>query len=571
MNQKKNKGLKIAIITTLIIIFILIGILGFLYFATDILKSNKELFFKYTSKLLQPEKGFISKEIIQYTEKKKSNPYEDNGNIDFEVSLPDVGQNQDLINDFNITYNGKVNNQNQKNEQNISLNYSDNVNFPLSYRKVEDIKGIQTDYVGSKYIANKDGEEEKGYGLELKGLENLNKLNEMKINYENLNKIKITYFDNIINKVQVDKFSKIEENDKIGYKLSLTGEELKNFLIQMLETLKNDENTIDILNKILNLEQSASKFNTTNINDMIESLEKSELSAIEMTVYGKNNKVLGILIKTENIQINLDKEESNNEQTYSVKFVEMEDSEEIMNINFIAKYTGLNSDNVVENYEISLASNYENSNEETTETQSLEYKYIINNTTKFVSNVDIEDFTEQNAIVLSKQDEEYVNNLMNAIKERIILVNKAQMEELGATENQNPIMYLTPITVLETVIFNQAASGISEVQATEFNNKFQLYKGTNQKGVTVKGLLSTIALNNGYEKANSNSNSGMSDFVGNNNPKITEIHFDGEEYEVTEQNITLIKSMIETETSYRVEFELDSNTGLIYRVVINKK
>ena len=57
----------------------------------------------------------------------------------------------------------------------------------------------------------------------------------------------------------------------------------------------------------------------------------------------------------------------------------------------------------------------------------------------------------------------------------------------------------------------------------------------------------------------------------NNNPQITEIHFDGEEYEVSEQNITLIKDMIETEILYRVEFELDSNTGLIYRVVINKQ
>ena len=55
------------------------------------------------------------------------------------------------------------------------------------------------------------------------------------------------------------------------------------------------------------------------------------------------------------------------------------------------------------------------------------------------------------------------------------------------------------------------------------------------------------------------------------NRKIKEIHFDGEEYEATEQNITLIKSTIETETLYRVEFELDSNTGLIYRVVINKQ
>ena len=52
---------------------------------------------------------------------------------------------------------------------------------------------------------------------------------------------------------------------------------------------------------------------------------------------------------------------------------------------------------------------------------------------------------------------------------------------------------------------------------------------------------------------------------------IKEIHFDGEEYEATDQNITLIKDAIEAETLYRVEFELDANTGLIYRAVINKQ
>ena len=39
---------------------------------------------------------------------------------------------------------------------------------------------------------------------------------------------------------------------------------------------------------------------------------------------------------------------------------------------------------------------------------------------------------------------------------------------------------------------------------------------------------------------------------------------------MTAENIILLKSMIETESSYRVEFEADSETGLIYRAVINK-
>ena len=53
--------------------------------------------------------------------------------------------------------------------------------------------------------------------------------------------------------------------------------------------------------------------------------------------------------------------------------------------------------------------------------------------------------------------------------------------------------------------------------------------------------------------------------------EVKEINYNGEEYEASEQNITLIKGEIDTEKSYRVEFEKDQDTGLIYRAVINEK
>ncbi len=57
-NKKHNKGLKIAIITLMIILVIGIAF-SCLYFFTDIFKSNKELFFKYTAQIVEQENGFI--------------------------------------------------------------------------------------------------------------------------------------------------------------------------------------------------------------------------------------------------------------------------------------------------------------------------------------------------------------------------------------------------------------------------------------------------------------------------------------------------------------------------------
>ena len=183
----------------------------------------------------------------------------------------------------------------------------------------------------------------------------------------------------------------------------------------------------------------------------------------------------------------------------------------------------------------------------------MSYKYIITNNVQFKDSVEIEDLTDENSAILNEEDSEYVTNLMNAIQERLTEVNKSQMEELGVSESENPIQYLLPSFIMTGTQNNTAQ--IDETAVNSFNQKFELYESTNTKGATVKGLLTTIQNNNETE--------------GNN--KIEEINVDGEEYEVTEQNITLIKSNINVDDAYRVEFEKDIDTGLIYRAVINKR
>lgn len=96
---------------------------------------------------------------------------------------------------------------------------------------------------------------------------------------------------------------------------------------------------------------------------------------------------------------------------------------------------------------------------------------------------------------------------------------------------------------------------MSELEVNTFNDKFEVYKGTNLSAQTVKGLLTTIGLNNENDENN----------------KIKEINFEGQEYEASEQNITFVKSDIDMEKNYRVDFEKDQNTGIVYRVIINAR
>lgn len=574
--QKTSKGLKATIII-LIIILALIITFGCLYFFTDLFKSNKELFFKYTAQIVQQEDGFIGDGLKQYLDKKQNTPYEDNGNIDFDISLPDLGQNDDILDNFNISFSGKINKPNAKNEQNITLNYSNDTNFPFYYRKSNDMQGIQSEYIGTKYIAIRDGQELQGAdNIDLSFVDTVASLQNLQIPYDQIQTLKTTYFDNIINQIENSKFSKISEENKVGYRLSLTGDELKNVLTQILETLKNDENTLNQLNELLGLQQSSSKIRTTDIDNLIDDLNDAEIGEIEITAYKNNGKVSGLEIKQEYLELSLERTESEGQETYNATINLLNNTDKNLNLGLVARFNGLNSNNVNESYEISVQGKYQSEgNDQTNENQTsenLNYKYTINNSVQFAEAVDIEDFSNQNAVILNDQDEEYVAGLLNAIQDRLVAVNQKQMEQLGATAEQNPLYFVLPTQILSDVLGIQSNNQLSEVEATEFNEKFYLYEGTSQRGVTVRGLLSTIALNNGYEDSSSEGDeSEENENNRNNNPQITEIHFDGEEYEVSEQNITLIKDMIETEILYRVEFELDSNTGLIYRVVINKQ
>ena len=582
MNQKKNNGLKIAIVIVLIIILILIGVIALLYFATDVFRSNKEAFFKYTAQLIAQEDGFIDNTLTQYLEKKKNTPYEDNGSIDFDISIPEMGQDNDALNNFNISFTGKTDNTNSKNEQNISLNYSNDVNFPFYYRKVGDVQGIQTDNVGSKYIAKRDGEEIQSLEdmeININGLEEISAIyNNMQISNEDIQNFKTTYFDNIFSQIQDDKFSKISEENSTGYKLTLSDDDLKDVLTKVLEKLKEDEGTLDKLNQLLGLEQSASKIRSTSIDELINDItNNSQIGTLEVTVYKTSGELSKIDIQHENLKLTLEKSKQENELRYNANIEILQNSEQLYNASLVARYTGIETNNVIENYELLLGTNYSNtvnqetSNEnvtgsleelqemaeQTVTNEHVEYKYTFNNTVQFMQSSDIQDFSTENAIILNDQDDEYVTNLMDAIEQRLISVNQKQMEQIGVSEEQNPINYVLPTIVIENLTGNTSGNKVTEEEATTYNDKFYLYEGTSQKGVTVRGLMSVIQTNN--EAATSE------------NRTIKEIHFDGEEYEATDQNITLIKDAIEAETLYRVEFELDANTGLIYRAVINKQ
>lgn len=565
MNQKKNT--KILLILIIIIVIIILAGVGILVFATDIFKSDKEMFFKYMADIGDSKKGFIDDGLKQYFEKKNNTPYNDEGEFSVNISSDNEQKKFENVNNFNISFSGQVDTANSKAAQNISLNYSNDVKFPINYKQIENKIGLQTKYVGSKFVAieteklnkfSEDLDDVESYG---ETVDKLQKMGKVELTEDEKSHIKDTYITVINQQLEKDKFSKVKESDMSGYKLSLTGTDLQNVLVKLLETLKNDQTTVDKLNEYLKIQKNSAKITASQIDDAIKSIkDDTDFSDknFEIAVYQKNRDVCKLVIETTEGTIAIEKKIEGNQQNIDVSYEMKEDKKS--KISFSANFENLESlQNIKENYELIMSLPEVAESSTTTDVDSEVVVYKFSNDVNFTDSATVEDFSSDNSLMLTDYDSDQVSNFLNAVVERISEVNEQQMGQLGLEASENPIVNMIPSIGLylgNMNVLNQVNSNMSEAEINNFNQKFEAYESTNLKGVTVKGLLSTISLNNQSEETSN---------------EIKEINYNGEEYEASEQNITLIKGEIDTEKSYRVEFEKDQDTGLIYRAVINEK
>ena len=548
MNQKKSKKI-IVFVIILLLILIIISSLLLVYFLTDIFKGNKELFFKYISQISNNENGFVEQNVQTYLNKKNTNSYNNEGS--FTINAIDSSiTNIENLNNFNISFSGKKDHTNSKEEQNISLNYSSNVNFPLVYRKIGNQLGVQTDYVGSRFLTVESDKLNNLQGENINELKNiinilgaLGNLTNIQINQEQL-----TSYTNIFQNISEDKFSKLNDLNGTGYRLTLQGSESKELVINLLETLKNDQASLENLNNYLKEFKNSNNITTNNIEELISNIKSNNYldnETLEITVYKNNGKLSKLLISLNEGSLDIQKiitDESNLQ--YNI-LLNLNYNNENLTLNGKINLNNLNTENVKESYELSLQKSDKN------------YTYKLENNVNFTNDVSIEDFTTENTSPLTNFDEITVENFLVTVRQRIEEVNNMQMLELGYQEN--PITKIIPnLGVYSDLINNLSSPKISEEDVLTFNNKFEVYQSTNLQGVTVRGLLSTIELNNEQQQDNSSR-------------QIKEINFNGEEYEVNEQNIAGLKEEIVPESYYRVEFEKDMDTGLIYRAVITPK
>lgn len=521
MNQKKNK--KIILILMIMAIIIILGLgIAYVYLATDLLKSNKQNFMRYTTQSINSKSGIIDKKLINYIGKKKTTPYKDEGKIEFNMTSKNNQEQLEGINNFNISFSGEVEKTASKAKQNITLNYSGNVNLPITYQQSGDIYGVQIKNigVGDKFIALE--------GSKVSDIINEIDVNSIKESIDNITEENVTNILNNIStilKEQIDdsKFIKITNEDGLGYRLSLTQEEVKNLIEN------NQTESTEMISKML---------------------ESYEYENMQITVFGDSGKFTKLTISTENNDITLEKSFQGEQEQIKITATLDENNSEENVIIFTATYNGLSGlDTIKESYELEINANNNS------------FKYEISNAVNFTESVNIEELNDENSLVLTdpKYSSDRVRAFTEALTTRLEEVNADKMEKAGIEENKNPFMYIIPIQMLDMSITNDVmqdledSGTLEQAEISAFNVRFSKYESNKLAAQTVRGLMSVIE--------NSNSQSDL---------KIEEINLNGEEYKVTENNIGEIKDKIETNKNYRVEFEMDPVTGAIYRAVINE-
>ena len=483
----KKKGLIVTIIILVVLLILAGGAFAFIYFRTDLLLSERQGFEKYAIQLVAGENKFISSNVENYFSKKETAPYTTSGSISADTMLigetattnsTEIQKLTEILkysDQASISFDGKVDNANKKFEQNISINYSNTVTLPFTYRVDGDIYGIQSNEIGNTFIAinnNNLPELFKKLGaIDVTGIPNKlesAELQSAKFTDEERTHILNTYILPIYNGITDDKFSKQENSDgSVTYILTLTTQEMKNILVQALNILKEDQLMLDKLNSIVqelygdNYNEATMEINQKSIQESISDIENASIEddTVQFCITQANRKVNKISINYEEIAINISKLVSNQSgDNYNISI--LKGGYTLFDLEM--SYSVIDTNSLNEQYIATV--NIENNS-------TITYHY--SNTVTFGGNISFEPLNATNSAILNSYSTEQLLPFLGQLGIRIVQINNEQMTELGyPTELINPIImwFATPsiVTTMQDQedIYNNAEEGRQDFNET---------------------------------------------------------------------------------------------------------
>jgi len=437
----KNKKILISIIIVLIILLICGGVFAYIYFATDLLKSDYELFSKNMKIASDSITEFFKDDNMKnYLNKKQTMPYENSGKINAKVESDYSSIDVNLI-----SFTGAVDNANKKVEQKFKINYSDTVSLPVEYVQDGDKYAIGSEEIVTKYLTIENNNlKQFATNLGIDSTDIPDKIEISEAQSTNYSVIMQRYFETIKDNLTEENFFKDTSSEQAIYSVKIEGEQLKNLEKQLLNQLKNDEEII----QMTGMEKEEYQ---TNIDDSMKEVDSQDYASkyIQLYVYEAVNNVSKIVIDTDLMKVELasttnqfamrliDKDTEETQLTQmdiSVEKTATNDSskyvisatiqgDEAITLSMTIELTGLSTNNVTESYDINAK----------VENETVEGKFT--NTIAFKDSVTTTTLTSDNAEILNTYSEEDLAELLQALVMQIFTVNNQKLEAAGASNS----------------------------------------------------------------------------------------------------------------------------------------
>ena len=329
----KNKKKILLIIIPIIIVLIIAVIIAVLYFTTDLFKSNEELFWKYFAQNKDVLNIIENEKQAEQSQFKTNNSYTSNGNLSLVIA-----QGENSSKQLNVVTTARHDVTTNRTYADATLKNGDIDLFKASYINSGDIYAVSCDEIFQGYVGTENSgltQLAANFGIEnFPDSININEYsNILDLTDEEWTHISETYLPVITNSISEESYTKSSEEIQVNgqtyntnvYSIQITGENLKQLIINGLTTLKGDTQTLVMIsNKLSTLGLGIEYTDVSNmllqIDEIIENIQNTNIEDnLYINVYENNEEVVRTSIDLENnFDIVYDRTSSTNSLTIDI-------------------------------------------------------------------------------------------------------------------------------------------------------------------------------------------------------------------------------------------------------------
>ncbi len=329
----KNKKKILLIIIPIIIVLIIAVIIAVLYFTTDLFKSNEELFWKYFAQNKDVLNIIENEKQAEQSQFKTNNSYTSNGNLSLVIE-----QGENSSKQLNVVTTARHDVTTNRTYADATLKNGDIDLFKASYINSGDIYAVSCDEIFQGYVGTENSgltQLAANFGIEnFPDSININEYsNILDLTDEEWTHISETYLPVITNSISEESYTKSSEEIQVNgqtyntnvYSIQITGENLKQLIINGLTTLKGDTQTLVMIsNKLSTLGLGIEYTDVSNmllqIDEIIENIQNINIEDnLYINVYENNEEVVRTSIDLENnFDIVYDRTSSTNSLTIDI-------------------------------------------------------------------------------------------------------------------------------------------------------------------------------------------------------------------------------------------------------------